>query len=242
MQCRLLCVCALTLSVLACGGSGSPQNATKVPTSGSTGIDDSEPIVGGDAPIPSRCVIRKGACMPPVNWAQRLCESGVYQDVALYMFRSGTPWTRFYMRTGLNAVNGWGPTVAEDLVAGEEVIPINYRSQSTSFYVEGSEGTFDVLRWNGSCVTLDVTEVTSDRPHRPRHSRVDWRSLSNEMQQALLENPEIEDLYDERRKECKGASIGRVTKRCEDLDRELVNAIPSYVRTIEQLPEPKEHP
>ena len=208
---------AVVCFLSACGGSGSPQSASKAHVADTE--EDDLAVESKGAPLPSRCVVRNGACMPPVQWAQRLCESGVYQDLALYMFRSGTPWTRFYMRTGLNAVNGWGPTVAEDLVAREEVIPINYREQSLSFHVEGSDGTFDVLRWNGSCVTLDVNEVTKTAPSTPRHSRVDWRSMSDDMQKALLENPEIEDLYGERRKECKGASIGRVTKRCEDLDR-----------------------
>lgn len=180
--------------------------------------------------------------MPPIRWAEALCQGGIYQDVALYMFRAGTPWTRFYMRTGLNAVNGWGPTVAEDLVAREEVIPINYRRQSQSFHVEGSEGTFDVLRWNGSCVTLDANEITSASPSAPRNSRVDWRELSEDMQSALLEDGEVESVYQARRRECKGASIGRVTKACEDLDRKLVDVIASYVRSAKHLPRPKTHP
>ncbi len=242
MASRLFYLSVLACSLIACGGSGSGGSTKPSETPAS----DSEALVessGANAPkVPSSCVIRKGACMPPVDWAKRLCERGVYQDVALYMFRSGTPWTRFYMRTGLNAVNGWGPTVDEDLVAREEVIPINYRRQSEAFHVEGSSGTFDVLRWNGSCVTLDVNEVTMDAPRSPRNSRVDWRSMSDSMQEALLANPDIEDLYDERRKECKGASIGRVTKRCEDLDRELMDAIANYVRTVEELPAPEECP
>jgi len=180
--------------------------------------------------------------MPPVRWAERLCEGGVYQDLALYMFQDGTPWTRFYMKTGLNAVNGWGPTVAEDLVFQEEVIPINYRRQSESFSVEGSLGTFDVLRWNGSCVTLDVGEVTNKQPRRPRNSRVDWRSLSEDMQNALLKDSEVETAYHARRRECKGASIGRVTAECEKLDKQLPDVIARYVRTTQNLPEPKEHP
>jgi hypothetical protein len=180
--------------------------------------------------------------MPPTKWAERLCQQGVYQDLALYMFRAGTPWTRFYMRTGLNAVNGWGPTVSEDLVSQEEVIPINFRRQSDSFQVEGSEGTYDVLRWNGSCVTLDVGEVTRIEPDRPRHSRVEWKALSEDMQQALLQDDEVGSVFHARRRECKGASIGRVTKDCEVLDKKLVDVIARYVRRARELPEPREHP
>jgi hypothetical protein len=154
------------------------------------------------------------------------------------MFRSGTPWTRFYMRTGLNAVNGWGPTIAEDLVFAEEVIPINYRGQSKMFHVEGSLGTFDVLRWNGSCVTLDLAEITNKRPSTPKHSRVNWKEISEDMQDALLEDSMVERVYQSRRKECKGASIGRVTAECERLDKELMKVIASYVREAKKLPPP----
>lgn len=229
------------MGAFGCGGGTSPHRVPKATGGETVTVAKAKDDSAGDG-VPSRCVVRKGACMPPIRWAEKLCKGGVYQDVALYMFRSGTPWTRFYMRTGLNAVNGWGPTVAEDLVAREEVIPINYRRQSESFQVEGSEGTFDVLRWNGSCVTLDANEITSDTPPRPRHSRVDWRELSEDMQTALLEDGEVESVYQARRRECKGASIGRVTKACEDLDRKLVEVVASYVRTAEQLPKPKNHP
>lgn len=180
--------------------------------------------------------------MPPPRWAEKLCQGGVYQDLALYMFRSGTPWTRFYMRTGLNAVNGWGPTVAEDLVSREEVIPINYRRQTQAFYVEGSMGTFDVLRWNGSCVTLDANEVTTQPPPSPRNSRVEWRSMSDDMQRALLRDSEVEGVYAARRRECKGASIGRVSAECERLDKKLVDVIARYVRSVDSLPPPSERP
>ena len=180
--------------------------------------------------------------MPPISWAERLCQGGIYQDVALYMFQSGTPWTRFYMRTGLNAVNGWGPTLSEDLVYAEEVIPINYRAQTADFMVEGSEGTYDVLRWNGSCVTLDFSEITSQRPSAPQHSRVEWKELSEPMQHALLEDSEVERVYRSRRRECKGATIGRVSAECVRLDNELVKVIARYVRRTESLPQPAQYP
>ncbi|HEX2731915.1 MAG TPA: hypothetical protein VHM70_09925 [Polyangiaceae bacterium] len=231
-----LCVLAL----VACGETEparSPQAASP-----SEADSEARVVQTANEKVPSRCVVRKGACMPPIQWAERLCQNGVYQDLALYMFRAGTPWTRFYMRTGLNAVNGWGPTVAEDLVSQEEVIPINYRRQNETFQVEGSLGTFDVLRWNGSCVTLDVGEVTSVEPSRPKHSRVEWKALSDSMQEALLTDEEVNSVYNARRRECKGASIGRVTKDCEILDGKLVDVIAEHVRRVHTLPEPKETP
>lgn len=235
----LACCVAL---VTGCGSSPAPKSADlqtirKAPERQSAVTEEQE-----SNDLPSRCVYRKGACMPPVQWARKVCED-VYPDLALYMFRAGTPWTRFYMRTGLNAVNGWGPTIAEDLVYSEEVIPINWRRQREDFQVEGSVGTYDVLRWNGSCVTLDLSEVTSKPPSRPQHSRIDWKQLSEPMQQALLEDEEVARTYQARRKECRGASIGRVTAKCEQLDKQLVDVITEYVRSsAKELPPPSHHP
>jgi hypothetical protein len=194
-----------------------------------------------DEGVPNRCVQRKNACMPPIQWAEKLC-GDVYPDLALYMFREGTPWTRFYMKLGLNAVNGWGPTVDEDMVAQEEVLVINHRLTRDSIEVEGSLGTYDVFRWNGSCVTLDVNEVTSRTPSSPRNSRIEWKALSNPMQEALMKDSTIANSFEERRKACKGASVGLVTQRCEELDKEFMHNVAEYVRNTEELPEPSALP
>lgn len=234
MKLRLFLLAASAVAALACGSAPPPETPQTSEVSADVEVSANEPV-------PSKCIFRKGACMPPVKWAERLC-NGVYQDLALYMFQQGTPWTRFYMKTGLNAVNGWGPTIAEDMQRGEEVIVVNYRRNSESFSVEGSLGTYDVFRWNGSCVTLDVSEVTSDAPRSPKHSRIEWRSLSDEMQNALLRTPELGKLHEERRKACKGASIGEVTDKCERLDHELNDLVAKHTRTQRALPKPKLHP
>lgn len=240
-RCRLL-LTSVVLTV-ACGGT-----APSVKTSKSSEPDDvlvasreSRLTDEDSAGVPSKCIKRKGACLPPVKWAEKLCQD-VYPDVALYMFRKGSPYDRFYMRTGLNAVNGWGSTVAEDLVKGEEVIPINYRGNKEGFVVEGSEGTFDVLRWNGSCVTLDLSEVTKARPSMPKVSRIEWRSLSEPVQQALMSDNRIASAVRSRQKECRGATIGRVTAECERLDRELGSVIAEFVRDVGRVPSPPVHP
>src|SRR5690606_4584123 len=137
---------------------------------------------------------------------------------------------------------GWGHTVAEDLIQGEEVIPINFRGQKDGFVVEGSQGTFDVIRWNGSCVTLDLAEVTKDRPGTPKSSRIEWRSLSDQVQNALMEDARVSQAVRMRQKECRGATIGRVTAECERLDRELGTVIARYVRDGGGVPLPPIHP
>lgn len=236
---------ALGVLLLGAGCGSSPPPASPSSSEKPRTVTGSDEKVAAstepEEPVPSRCVRRKGACMPPIRWAEKLC-GDVYPDLALYMFREGTQWTRYYLRTGLNAVNGWGPTVDEDMVSREEVLVINHRITRGSFEVEGSEGTYDVFRWNGSCVTLDINEVTSRPPSRPMNSRIDWRALSEPMQDALLDDSEVEEMVQERRKACKGASIGRVTARCEELDKKLPGVIADYVRNTSELPAPQVYP
>jgi hypothetical protein len=241
---RLGAFVTLAVTLAACGGP-TPAKVAKQSDGDVAEVEVATQESGleqkASEPVPNKCVKRKGACLPPVKWAERLCQD-VYPDLALYMFREGSPWARFYMRTGLNAVNGWGSTLDENLVQGEEVIPINYRGQKDGLVVEGSEGTFDVLRWNGSCVTLDLAEVTKDRPGAPKTSTIDWRSLSGSVQEALLENDNVAEAVRGRQRECKGATIGRVSSECVRLDRNLGTVIAKYVRGGGGVPLPSDHP
>ncbi len=227
---------ALVLLLSACGaGAQRAESADDAATRARRARD------AATLGVPEQCTKEEAPCLPPLEWAERLCQD-VYPDVALYMFRRGTPWSRYYMRTGLNAVNGWGPTVHEDLVLAEEVIVINHRLNQASFQVEGSGGTYDVLRWNGACVTLDVNEVSRRAPRSPRHSAVNWRFLSDEMQQALRKDPKVVATYRARRKECRGVTMGEVTRRCQELDQRLGDVIAEYVRKTPELPPPSFHP
>jgi hypothetical protein len=223
--------------LFACGSTPPPKSSRDSEYTASTSAPQAAAAEQPEVDVPSRCVTRKNACMPPIQWAEKLC-GDVYPDLALYMFQDGTPWTRFYMKMGLNAVNGWGPTVGEDLLQREEVLVINHRLTKDALEVEGSLGTYDVFRWNGSCVTLDVNEVTSNTPNQREVPRIDFRALSDPMVDALLRSSDVAETHQERRKECKGVSIGRVTKRCEDLDKELGRVVADYVRETDDLPVP----
>ncbi len=231
----------LAFSLTACGSSPDPKTTSDAVVL-DTPIEQAEAAgVRPETGVPNRCVMRMNACMPPIDWAERLC-GDVYEDLALYMFREGTPWTRFYMRKGLNAVNGWGPTLHENMLAREEVIVINHRLRRDSLQVEGSGGTYDVLRYNGSCVTLDVNEVTPRKPHGPRNSNIDWWALSGDMRDALMANPEVAEHFEIHKKACKGASVGRASNDCEKVDKKFKQVVAEAVRTSPELPHPAEVP
>ena len=50
----------------------------------------------------------------------------------------------------------------------------------------------------------------------------------------------MKEAFVARRKECKGATMGEVSKKCVQRDQSLVSAIVDYVRAGGELPEPNE--
>ena len=232
----LLVACSGAL--IACGGSPPAKSASAEPglkTRSSVVKSEPEPT---KEDIPSRCINRKGACMPPIKWAEKLCED-VYEDLAMYMFQRGSPWTRFYMRTGLNAVNGWGPTIDEDLLSQEELLVLNHRLRRDSLIVEGSEGTYDALRWNGSCVKLNEEEVTSLAPWQKIAAPIPWNYLDDNLQAVLLQEPKIQSAQHDWRTQCKGSRMGSKSAACERSEKQLSDLIATHVRGGARLPDPE---
>ena len=119
----------------------------------------------------------------------------------------------------------------------------------------GDTAGYDLLRWNGSCVTLHDGEFSEDAPRRQKHARVEWRWLGDEVQVALRNNGlvsvktgwpldisavKVGKTDSERRKECKGVTFGRVSKKCVEREDSFVAAIVDYVRSGGPLPAPSE--
>jgi hypothetical protein len=192
--------------------------------------------------LPKRCGRRKGECLPPSRWVKRLCED-VYPDVALHMFRPGTPWKRLYMLARAEAFNasGGASLIGEKLEPGEEVIALRRRKNGGEFQVGDTSG-YDVLRWNGACATIHDGDFTTLEPSTVRNPKIEWRTLGLATRLHLEERPEISEAYEARRKSCKGISVGRVSDTCEVDDRRLVDEIVRYVRTGARLPEPARAP
>jgi len=170
----------------------------------------------------------------------------VHPEVALHMFRGGSPWKRLYSRKTAPAYNGaGGPSLLDERVEkGEELIALrrntNGKESSAGEMSVGDTAGYDLLRWNGSCVTLHDGEFSNKPPRRREHARVEWRWLGDEVRTALQNDGMVRAAYTERRRECRGATIGRVTKKCVEWDESLVAAIVDYVRGGGELPEPNE--
>ncbi|MEN9577672.1 MAG: hypothetical protein RJA70_681 [Pseudomonadota bacterium] len=216
------------------------EQSTSAPTEAVEVPEPTEKL--GETGVPEECPA-SGECLPPQSWVKKLC-AGVFQDVALYMFRPGTPWQRRYLTREVEAVNAsGGASVAGKVAFDEEVIILGHRGAgSGGIQIDGSEGSYDAIRWNGSCVTLEGGELTTQVPPKAKASRVEWKWLSDSMQAALREDATLNATYLARRKECKGATMGEVSRRCERLDREFVEVVVNYVRRTPGLPGPGDKP
>ena len=233
-------------SLLGCGSAPEPPAADPSQQQASaTGakISDAAPTqVSAQKAIPWRCRKSKPPCMPPPTFVERLCQD-VYPDVALHMFAPGTPWRRFYMLHNAEPFNasGGASLLGEKMRRGEEVIALRRRNAREGVQVSDVAG-WDVLRWNGACASVHDGEFTTEPPNTIGAARIEWRSLGPESRQALEANPEFQEVYEARRRSCKGVSIGRVSADCEDYDKKLADEIVRQVRNGTKLPTPKKIP
>jgi hypothetical protein len=237
---RMTGALSLLLIMSACGS----REATPVRSAIELDAGSADKSGASASLIPS-CNGAEDECLPPTQWVNKLC-SGVHPEVALHMFRGGSPWKRLYSRARAPAYNAaGGPSLSDERVEkGEELIALRRNGDSGSssagaMSVAETAG-YDLLRWNGSCVTLQDGEYSTRAPRRREHARVEWRWLGDEVRSALTSNGTVKEAYVARRKECKGATFGTVSKKCVEREDSLVAAIVDYVRAGGQLPEPGE--
>jgi hypothetical protein len=236
----------LVCLVFGCGSSAEPP-ARHADSSNAkqAEVSDDEPSqepAEKKKVLPWRCRKSKPPCMPPPTFVKRLCQD-VYPDVALHMFKPGSPWRRFYMLHNAEPYNasGGASLLGDKMRRGEEVIALVRRNPRSGVQVSDIAG-WDVLRWNGACATIHDGEFSTEEPSEVRHARVDWRSLGLEVRQAFEADPSFAEIYETRRKACKGISVGRVTAECETNDKLMADEIVRHVRNGMKLPKPAKIP
>jgi hypothetical protein len=247
----------LALLLAACGGSkaqpaqGPPLAESSAPEA-AAGEKSSDPskseadeVAGaseGEA-IPTKCVQKGDACVPPESFVKRLCLEA-FPNVALNMFRKGTPWTRAYLTRKTNAWNASGGASDNiQLEFDEEVLILRHRvPDKGGMQVSGASGGYDALRWDGACVTLAKEELTLRLPPQAKSARIEWRWLDDPIQEKLRADGKVDDAYKKRRNECKGASMGTVSLKCVKADARLSEVIVQYVRDGGELATPAKLP
>lgn len=244
-------VTLLGIGLVACGGNTPPpetpsdvdaeEAVNEEPEEDQEEAPSEAPKAAAPVSVPDACAPNREECLPDPAFVEKLCQD-VHQDVALYMFRQGTPWQRLYLRGRTEAVNASGGASIEGyLEFDEEVLVLRSRKAGKGgIQVGDSSGTYDVLRWNGSCASLDGGEVTTNVPPKPKSSRVEWRWMGEAMRDAVRRRESVAEAFRARQKECKGATMGAVTKKCEQLDGKLIDEIVRYVRVTADLPLPDE--
>jgi hypothetical protein len=258
---RLLALGIASVHLMACGGAppdpssasdaegGSLEAPAAPETAGADsdgdGADSGEPEENTPpGTLPTKCS-KKGAemCTPPVAFVKRLC-AGFHPDVALALFRDDSPWTRGYLAANVKAWNASGGASSEDeLKFDEEVIVLHHRKASTDgIQVSGAGDGYDVLRWDGTCATLSGGELTLTAPPKAKHASILWKDLNDSMRAALLEDGEIDATNRERKKECKGVSMGTVSKKCVQLVGKQSDLIVKFVREGGAIPAPQQIP
>jgi hypothetical protein len=242
--------------LVGCGGAAS-QGKTPTAASGESsssvgnGTDASKKAEGASAKaeasepeevVPTKCA-QSNPCRPPSKWVERLCQD-IHPGLGLYLFQSGQPWEKLYLRGRTSAINASGGATMEGwLEFDEEVLVLRMRkADPNGIQVSGATESYDALRWDGSCVTLSGGEVTTKVPPSPKSSFVTWRALDPNIQEALKEDELVREGYRARQKECKGATMGEVTAACEKADKRLSVLIVQQLRAGAKVPLPTKLP
>ncbi len=149
------------------------------------------------------------------------------------MFKKGTPWTRAYMRLDREL---WfaGKKLSSPVLAprGEELLILKERGGGSGIVIGG--GSYDALRWNGTCVSVASDEVTLKSPSAVEVATIKWKYLPDATQDSLLENTVIKSSYRARMKKCR-ASGGDA---CDRAERDLSQRIAAHVRDGGPVAEP----
>lgn len=256
------------LSAVACAGApAAPVHApttTSAETSGtaasttlataiSGASDDSREDAKADepTPIPTECAAEGSIkdtklCMPERGYAKKLC-TATYPEVALGLFAKGTPFTRVYLAGDVDAWNAsGGRTHRTKLAFDEEVIVLakNGAASTGGIVMTGAQASYDVLRWDGSCVSVMDGELTTKRPPAPKPAEVSFSRLEETTRHALLEAPKVKASHVALGKACVISATATATnkKACEKADKAFAGAIVDAVRGGATLPSPARRP
>lgn len=242
--------------LLGCGSSTPPAQDPAVPedapAASAATADTASPEAAPEKPkeevveVPTSCANPgEKVCVMPEAFAKKLC-SGFFPDLALYMFSPSSPWTRAYvnLRQETDAWNSRnGPASDAKLVYDEEVLIVSEQKPDLKgMSVSGVTASYDFLRWDGTCASLTAAEMTFNKPPKPKHPNIPWRSMEDATKAALEKDEKFAKLVTDRRKECKGATIGSVSDKCEKADKLLNAAVVEMIRKGTEIPKPQKRP
>lgn len=237
--------------VTGCGASGSAPAKTAARSQSEETASKpakkrqkaaAEPEEGASG-MPTKCAGSGDICAPPNSFVKRLC-ADAFPGVAIYMFQKGSVWKRGYLTRKTEAVNASGGKSGEGYLEFDEELLVLRKLQADygGMQVSGAMGGWDVLRWDGTCATLAGEELTLNTPPSPKAAKVIFRFLDENIKEALRKDSKLDEVYLAHRKECKGATMGEVSKKCEQLDKKFAESIVQVVRNGRTVPMPEKLP
>jgi hypothetical protein len=236
----------MILGGAACAPSATQANAVTTTTfAAKVDAPAAEEAPAPPDPIPTACegegkIKNAKLCVVPKTFAKNLC-SGVYPEVALSMFGKGTPWTRLWLAGDVEAWNAsGGRTSRTKLSFDEEVLVLakHGAAQTGGIVMTGAMASYDVLRFDGTCVSVMEGELTTTRPPTPKPAFVPWSHLEEPTRHALLTAPKVKAQEAAFEKACNIAD----KKSCEKAERAFTQAVLERVRSGATLPEPSRRP
>jgi len=144
------------------------------------------------------------------------------------MFRKDSPWTRVYINHDMDVWFAGAHSRKSKLALDEEVIVLSHGMNRSGIKV--GSGGFDVLRWNGDCISVNPEEVSTRAPRKPTRASVPWSQLDTAVRDVLLADGEVTAAETARRKACKedilhGTTSAKCTKATEVLSTAIARAI-----------------
>lgn len=248
-------ILAFVLIFPACGGSSANS------TGSAGGVGPDKPAGSAAAPVetapseakeavefPTACAQggkKDGGdvCVPSPAFAKHVCSAANASSLALALFAKGTPWQRMYLARDTEAWDpsgGVGSTTTK-LAYEEEVLVLAFHPPANTggMQVSGANGTYDVLRWDGVCASLNADELRKWLPPEPGYAAIPWRRLDDGTQQALVADGRISLKEGEMKKACKGLSRNQTNPACDRAQKSLSKAVVNYVRNGGSVPTPK---
>ena len=140
--------------------------------------------------------------------------------------------------------SGGGFTHRAQLAFDEEVIVLSRHAAPSmgGIVMTGQMASYDVLRWDGSCVSVMEGELTTRRPPAPKPAPVPWSRLEEGTRRALLTSPKVKATHDSLGKACSSVSSPAEKKTCDKADRAFTQAVADFVRGGAPLPAPSRRP
>ncbi len=184
--------------------------------------------------VPTECASQsEEICTPPSSFVRELCRKR-QPNVALTLFRKGTPWTRTYVRVrNMEAwlVGGRRASPAK-LKLFEEVIIVRDRAARDGSIKVSGAGSFDVVRWDGTCVSVMSDEVSTRPPAMPEVATIQWKRLDPRVRKVLVGDQRIAYRDEKRREHCRGEN----QRRCEAARLRLSDMVASFIRDGGSVP------